>query len=372
MDRQAVQVHHLTYDHFKHEFLFELSSICYECHCREHGIVGFESKRDGTTAILEIGGDEDEEDAFIDPTAGPIPITDMFKAPKFLIADLEKDSPIEIFRKKFWEAEYLYGSSIPRRVMSVFACDCKRKEFGFIQREKRKEYFLQCSRCGDLSKSSLAKNPSKEKPIELDPYVDVKFVQAIVDGLSARRRTLSWEESVAQGIFWPCDCKEVEPCLKENEDGTWEIGDQCVRCGGFVVTEELTAPLFDRFPSYNEDLAWKYRFHEIYFANAELASLARQAAEKRLKKQLELESSQLKLAEVRWRRLKEQRECEGFDAIVSRVLVRDNFVCQACLLTQAKKVFQYQNYSRIPFDCTSLISICDGCLDRIDRSAADK
>lgn len=32
LDRQAVQVHYLTYDHFKHEFLFELSSICYEDH----------------------------------------------------------------------------------------------------------------------------------------------------------------------------------------------------------------------------------------------------------------------------------------------------------------------------------------------------
>jgi hypothetical protein len=36
LKRQATQVHHLTYDHVGDELLFELASICDECHERAH------------------------------------------------------------------------------------------------------------------------------------------------------------------------------------------------------------------------------------------------------------------------------------------------------------------------------------------------
>lgn len=34
--RKATQVHHLTYEHVEHEFLFELVAICSACHRRMH------------------------------------------------------------------------------------------------------------------------------------------------------------------------------------------------------------------------------------------------------------------------------------------------------------------------------------------------
>ena len=37
LKHQATQVHHLTYDHVGDELLFELASICDECHERAHG-----------------------------------------------------------------------------------------------------------------------------------------------------------------------------------------------------------------------------------------------------------------------------------------------------------------------------------------------
>lgn len=36
-DRPANEVHHLTYDHWGNEFLFELVAMCGECHSRWHG-----------------------------------------------------------------------------------------------------------------------------------------------------------------------------------------------------------------------------------------------------------------------------------------------------------------------------------------------
>jgi 5-methylcytosine-specific restriction endonuclease McrA len=37
-DAPATEVHHLTYDHFKAEFLFELVALCSACHDRVHGV----------------------------------------------------------------------------------------------------------------------------------------------------------------------------------------------------------------------------------------------------------------------------------------------------------------------------------------------
>src|SRR5262249_177304 len=36
-DSRATQVHHLTYGHFRHEFLWELAAVCRACHERVHG-----------------------------------------------------------------------------------------------------------------------------------------------------------------------------------------------------------------------------------------------------------------------------------------------------------------------------------------------
>jgi 5-methylcytosine-specific restriction endonuclease McrA len=36
LEQKATQVHHLTYKHFKCEFMFELIAICDECHARLH------------------------------------------------------------------------------------------------------------------------------------------------------------------------------------------------------------------------------------------------------------------------------------------------------------------------------------------------
>ena len=36
LDRPATQVHHLTYEHIKKEFLFELVAVCEQCHERIH------------------------------------------------------------------------------------------------------------------------------------------------------------------------------------------------------------------------------------------------------------------------------------------------------------------------------------------------
>lgn len=33
-DNRATEVHHLTYDHVEHEFLFELVALCHDCHDR--------------------------------------------------------------------------------------------------------------------------------------------------------------------------------------------------------------------------------------------------------------------------------------------------------------------------------------------------
>jgi hypothetical protein len=43
---RAVQVHHLTYQHYRHEFLFELVGICKECHDTLH------EKQDNQDAAL--------------------------------------------------------------------------------------------------------------------------------------------------------------------------------------------------------------------------------------------------------------------------------------------------------------------------------
>jgi hypothetical protein len=36
LERSATQVHHLTYDHIREEFMFELVAVCDECHARIH------------------------------------------------------------------------------------------------------------------------------------------------------------------------------------------------------------------------------------------------------------------------------------------------------------------------------------------------
>jgi len=37
----ATQVHHLTYDHVEHEFLWELVAVCRECHERFHEVQSY-------------------------------------------------------------------------------------------------------------------------------------------------------------------------------------------------------------------------------------------------------------------------------------------------------------------------------------------
>jgi len=37
LEQKATQAHHLTYEHVCHEFLFELVSVCDDCHTRLHG-----------------------------------------------------------------------------------------------------------------------------------------------------------------------------------------------------------------------------------------------------------------------------------------------------------------------------------------------
>ncbi len=43
LERKATQVHHLTYEHVYHEFMFELIAVCDKCHARLH----IENKDDG-------------------------------------------------------------------------------------------------------------------------------------------------------------------------------------------------------------------------------------------------------------------------------------------------------------------------------------
>jgi hypothetical protein len=45
--QSAVEVHHLSYAHWKNEFLFELVGLCAGCHARVHGI---EAPEPGPTA----------------------------------------------------------------------------------------------------------------------------------------------------------------------------------------------------------------------------------------------------------------------------------------------------------------------------------
>ena len=104
----------------------------------------------------------------------------------------------------------------------------------------------------------------------------------------------------------------------------------------------------------------------------ELSNTARKDAENRLAAQLAKESNRLTLEEARWRRLRKQSAFSGFDAISDRVLKRDKYFCQACLMTAASKVFQYHGFSRISLDCTSIIAICDSCLEQIDLGAAEE
>lgn len=37
LEKKAQVVHHTTYDHIGKEFMFELISLCFECHERIHG-----------------------------------------------------------------------------------------------------------------------------------------------------------------------------------------------------------------------------------------------------------------------------------------------------------------------------------------------
>jgi len=53
--RKATQVHHLSYQHFGDEFLFELVAICNECHSRIH------ASTDGETSDEAHLGDGDGE-----------------------------------------------------------------------------------------------------------------------------------------------------------------------------------------------------------------------------------------------------------------------------------------------------------------------
>lgn len=41
--REAVQVHHLTYDHVGNEFLFELVAVCLDCHSRLHAEADYDA-----------------------------------------------------------------------------------------------------------------------------------------------------------------------------------------------------------------------------------------------------------------------------------------------------------------------------------------
>ena len=366
LDKHADQVHHFTYDHFKHEFLFELSSICSACHCREHGIGEGSQRKSGVSITFELEFDDDEDDIFCDPDSKPIRIPKLNTVKKSLVIDLSNDSPMEAFKKYFWLSERDKGPSIARSVMSVFACECDQKCFGYIQGEKKKEYCVQCARCGHLVKSSLAKNKSKQKPIELDEFIEDDFIQEIADRKSARRRGTSWIESVECGEFWPCDCKDIVTCVKVYGDRTWDRGNQCKGCGGFVLLEQHDLAFCGDGPLYDESLSWNYRFAGIYSEVSRLEDSARKEAEDRLRKMLESESRRLKIEEGKWKRLTERRKHREFELVADRVLKRDKSICQACLLATAQDVYQFHRYSRIPLDCTSIISICNSCLERID------
>lgn len=370
LDRPAEQVHHLTYDHFKNEFLFELSSICLECHCREHGIGEDISKRSRARRSFVLEFDVDEDDVFRDPDSKPIRIPKLNMVKKSLEIDSNNDSPTQVFKKSVWLSERNKGPSIARSVMSVFACECDQKCFGYIQGEKKKEYFLQCLRCGHLCKSSLAKNKSKQNPVELDEFIEDDFIQEIVDKKSARRRGTSWSESIECGEFWPCDCNDLVTCVEVFEDGTWDRGDQCRQCGGFVLLEQHESTFSGDDPLYDESISREYRFSRIYSSVSKLEDVARKEAEDRLRKMIEIESSRLKLEEAKWKRLKDRSKHQGFEIVVDRVLKRDRSICQACLTATAVDVYEIHKYSRIQIDCTSLISICNSCLERIDGSVS--
>ena len=119
-------------------------------------------------------------------------------------------------------------------------------------------------------------------------------------------------------------------------------------------------------PLYDESLSWNYRFAGIYSEVSRLEDSARKEAEDRLRKMLESESRRLKIEEGKWKRLTERRKHREFELVADRVLKRDKSICQACLLATAQDVYQFHRYSRIPLDCTSIISICNSCLERID------
>ena len=74
-----------------------------------------------------------------------------------------------------------------------------------------------------------------------------------------------------------------------------------------MANEKTVTRPVDRFPLYNETLAWEYRFKGIYSDVLELSNAARKDAEKRLAALLAKEYSRLTLEEDRWSRLTKQK-----------------------------------------------------------------
>ena len=373
------QVHHLNYDHFKEEFDFELKSICTKCHCREHRIPEEAANipSEQSTLKLEMG---DDDAATPEQTETIVVDTEFFETvnQQYTPDDVDEiSSPISKFRSAFWnkkEQEYQFRS---KKMDSQFDCRCRKKKVVFKLSEgkaKRKTFHFQCLKCGKLSKAKARDARNGEAILEADMHLIDKFSQKVADDHSAERRGRSWVEAVAQGVFWPCDCRNLSFCRRELTVEVSSHGYQCTNCGGWKSTVDYPTELaIPQSHQFDPSIAVKYRTSGFLADGALL--IKTRYAESKVEFEAMLERNKLSLqkqkeewyTKIQMNRMRKERckpECQKLALLVWR---KYGGICQKCFAASAADVRHINYYQPAPLHSYNLIPLCKECVFDFDN-----
>lgn len=384
---KADQVHHLNYDHFQAEFDFELKAICTKCHCREHRVAEQTSKptmrsSDQLTLKLDFGDDamavsvlseSVEVEAQFCETVNEACASDFVD---------QRLSPISEFRTAFWNKvsrENQFGS---KKLNDRFDCRCRKKKVVFTQstdKAKRKKFHWQCMKCGELSSAKAGDASPDEAILEAVMGLKDKMSQKVADDHSAKRRGKSWVEAVAQGVFWPCDCKNLRFCVREFPVGLPIHGYQCMNCGGWMPANDSRKETSNlQVSKFDSSIVVQYRSSGFHVDGAALVKAGHAKLEAQFDAEMERNRLSLQKKQEDWyvriqlnydKTERSKPECKKLALLVWKKYVG---VCQRCLSASAADIRLINYYPPAPLHSYNLIPLCNECICDFDKRTVER
>jgi len=286
-------------------------------------------------------------------------------------------SPISKFRSAFWNKKERENQFSSRKMGAQFDCRCRKKNVVFKQSEgkaKRKTFHFQCMKCGKLSKAKAGDARKGEAILEADMQLTDKFSQKAADDHSAKRRDKSWAEAVAQGVFWPCDCRNLRFCSRELAVGILSHGYQCMNCGGWKSTVDLPTELeIPHLHQFDPSIAVNYRSSGFLTDGALLIKTQNVESEVEFKSEVERNKLSLQKQKEEWdakiqlNRMKKERckpECQKLALLVWR---KYGGICQQCFTASAADIRHINYYPPAPLHSYNLIPLCKECVFDFDN-----